>query len=153
MTSSSLILPNMSFLTMAQNYHFLSVPSDLPAKYGVPLRLMYTFSYSRTRFISPSSSWFSYFRNSHFPHSHLPHLPLYLFHHVHGRKRSLHHSSWIAPPLSRLSPFDDSSSILLCGYLHHWTLCPDLLSSALWSIRNPYSSQIHDFFWRNWYSH
>ena len=25
--------------TMAQNYHFLSVPSDLPAEYGVPLRL------------------------------------------------------------------------------------------------------------------
>ena len=26
--------------TMAQNYHFLSAPSDLPAEYGVPLRLM-----------------------------------------------------------------------------------------------------------------
>ena len=39
MTSSSLILQNMSFLTMAQNYHFLSAPSDLPAKYGIPLRL------------------------------------------------------------------------------------------------------------------
>ena len=25
---------------MAQNYHFLSAPLDLPAKYGVPLRLM-----------------------------------------------------------------------------------------------------------------
>ena len=25
--------------TMAQNYHFLSAPSDLPAEYGVPLRL------------------------------------------------------------------------------------------------------------------
>ena len=25
--------------TMAQNYHFLSTPSDLPAEYGVPLRL------------------------------------------------------------------------------------------------------------------
>ena len=25
--------------TMAQNYHFLSAPSDLPAEYGIPLRL------------------------------------------------------------------------------------------------------------------
>ena len=33
MTSSSLILQNMSFLTMAQNYHLL------PTKYGIPLRL------------------------------------------------------------------------------------------------------------------
>ena len=30
--------------TMAQDYHFLSVPLHLPAEYGVPLRLTLTHS-------------------------------------------------------------------------------------------------------------
>ena len=124
--------------TMAQNFHFLSAPSDLPAEYGVPLRL--TCLHPQTYLISSSPSQFSYFHSSYFPHSHLPHLSSYRFHYVHGRKRPLHHLSQITSPSSRLSPFDDSPSILLYEHLHHQTPHPDVLSSPLGNIRNPYGS-------------
>ena len=137
--------------TMAQNYHFLSTPSDLPAEYGVPLRLTLARIPERTLSLLHLYGFHTFIHNSHFPHSHLPHLSSYLFHHVHGRKRPLHHPSWITSPSSRLSPFDDPSSVLLREHLHHWTLCPDLLSSPLQNIRNPYGSRIHYFFWQNWH--
>ena len=104
--------------TMAQNYHFLSAPLDLPAKYGILLRLTL----------------------AHIPECTLSLLHLYGFHtfvtHISptliyptfchtfftmsmGERDHYIMQAELLHPHPNSPPFDDLSSFLLHGYLHH----------------------------------